>query len=116
MRGGLTPIAKVARVALTDPRGNVADWVLEAAACTDRPIAGLLAEQIKEARDPAIEVARRVRDAIARSGLSLRAFAPRCGTSPSRLSTYATGHTIPAADVLLRIERASRSESAYYPA
>ena len=111
-RGGLVPIAKLARAALADPQGEVAGWVLEAAACTDRPIAGLLAQRIREARDPAAEVARRVRDAIARSGLSLRAFAPLCGTSPSRLSTYATGKTIPVAGVLLRIERASNHQIA----
>lgn len=111
-RGGLVPISKLARTAQADPQGEVADWVLEAAACTDRPIAGLLAQRIREARDPAVEVTRRVRDAVARSGLSLRAFAPLCGTSPSRLSTYATGNTVPAADVLLRIERASRHQFA----
>jgi len=106
-RGGLVPIAKVVRSALGDPHGEVADWVLESAACIDRPIAALLAQRIREARDPAVEVARHIRDAVARSGLSLRAFAAQCGTSPSRLSTYATGTTVPAADVLLRIERTS---------
>ena len=60
------------------------------------------------------EVARRVRDAIARSGLTADAFARLVGTSPSRLSTYANGRVVPAATLLLRIEavadeRAERS-------
>ena len=60
------------------------------------------------------EVARRVRDAIGRSGLTADAFARLVGTSPSRLSTYANGRVVPAATLLLRIEavadeRATRS-------
>lgn len=51
-------------------------------------------------------VARRVRAAIARSGLTADAFARLVGTSPSRLSTYANGSVVPAATLLLRIEAA----------
>ena len=42
-------------------------------------------------------VRRRINDAIAVSGLSLREFADRVGTSASRLSTYATGKVQPSA-------------------
>lgn len=53
------------------------------------------------------EVARRVRAAIARSGLTADAFARLVGTSPSRLSTYANGRVVPAATLLVRIESAA---------
>lgn len=52
------------------------------------------------------DVAARVRDAIARSGLTRAAFAELVGTSTSRLSTYATGSVTPSAAMLLRIEAA----------
>lgn len=51
------------------------------------------------------EVARRVQDAIRRSGLTASAFAAEIGTSPSRLSTYTSGRVTPSAAMLLRIER-----------
>ena len=50
-------------------------------------------------------VAAQVRDAIARSGLSRVEFAARVGTSPSRLSTYATGKVVPSATLMLRMRR-----------
>lgn len=55
-------------------------------------------------RDEGREVARRVREAVSRSGLTADAFARLVGTSPSRLSTYANGHVVPAATLLVRIE------------
>lgn len=54
------------------------------------------------------EVAARVRDAVARSGLTQAAFAERVGTSASRLSTYLSGKVTPSAAMLVRIERAIR--------
>jgi hypothetical protein len=50
------------------------------------------------------EVARRVRDAIERSGVTAAYFAQSIGTSASRLSTYATGKVVPSATMLVRIE------------
>ena len=47
-------------------------------------------------------VSQALRDAPARAGLSLRAFARAVGTSPSRYSTYAAGKVVPAADFYLR--------------
>jgi hypothetical protein len=52
-------------------------------------------------------VARRVREAVARSGLSAAQFAELVGTSASRLSTYASGKVTPSAAMLLRIEHAA---------
>lgn len=53
------------------------------------------------------EVAARVRDAVARSGLTNRGFARLVGTSASRLSTYLSGKVTPSAAMLVRIERAA---------
>ncbi len=53
-------------------------------------------------------IAAQVRDAIARSGLSRAEFASRIGTSPPRLSTYATGKVTPSATMMLRIVRAGK--------
>lgn len=53
-------------------------------------------------------IAAQVRDAITRSGLSRAEFASRIGTSPPRLSTYATGKVTPSATMMLRIVRAGK--------
>lgn len=58
-----------------------------------------------EARERAL-VATRVRQAIAKSGMSQVAFARTVGTSASRLSTYAAGRVVPSAAMLVRIEEA----------
>ena len=55
------------------------------------------------------EVAARVREAVAGSGLTNSQFARLVGTSASRLSTYLSGRVTPSAAMLLRIERAARS-------
>lgn len=54
------------------------------------------------------EVAARVRQSIAASGLTASEFAEQIGTSASRLSTYATGSVTPSATMLLRIENAGQ--------
>lgn len=54
------------------------------------------------------EVARRVRAAVERSGLTKGRFAEFVGTSASRLSTYLSGRVTPSAAMLVRIERAAR--------
>lgn len=51
------------------------------------------------------EVATRVRNAVARSGMTHAEFAQHVGTSPSRLSTYLSGKVTPSAAMLVRIER-----------
>jgi hypothetical protein len=52
------------------------------------------------------EVAARVRDAVATSGLTSAEMARLVGTSASRLSTYMSGKVSPSAAMLIRIERA----------
>lgn len=58
------------------------------------------------------EVARRVLDAVSRSGLTQADFAQRIGTSASRLSTYVAGRVTPSAAMLIRIESAADVERA----
>jgi DNA-binding transcriptional regulator YiaG len=58
------------------------------------------------------EVAKRVRSAIEHSGLSQAEFSKRIGTSPSRLSTYASGQVVPQATMLVRIENEASKQPA----
>ncbi len=58
------------------------------------------------------EVAARVRDAVAASGLTKAEFARQIGTSGSRLSTYLTGQVTPSAAMLVRIERTAETVGA----
>lgn len=51
------------------------------------------------------EVALEIRQAVARSGLTMAEFASHIGTSASRLSTYAHGKVAPAATLMVRIRR-----------
>jgi hypothetical protein len=55
--------------------------------------------------DERAAVARRVRVAIDRSGLTSAEFARRVGTSAPRMSTYRNGTVVPASTMLVRIER-----------
>lgn len=57
-------------------------------------------------------VAAAIREAIERSRLSQAEFASRIGTSPSRLSTYASGKVTPSATLMLRISHVAEQESA----
>lgn len=73
-------------------------------------VAPLLRSTIERARTAAEAserqaAAARVRDLVARSGLSREEFASRIGTSRSRLSTYCTGRVTPSAALLIRMER-----------
>jgi hypothetical protein len=52
-----------------------------------------------------VEVAKRLRNLLVRSGLNQREFAAQLGTSASRLSTYLSGKVTPGADLLVRAER-----------
>jgi DNA-binding transcriptional regulator YiaG len=92
------------------PWGKVARWVLNYLETQEpRGLNILFAEVVRLARHEAElrerdAVAARVRAAIERSGLSAKDFAAEIGTSASRLSTYATGHVVPSATMLVRIE------------
>jgi len=61
------------------------------------------------------DVAMRVREAVARSGLTKSEFARLVGTSPSRMSTYLNGKVTPSASMLVRIERVAGSSEGSRP-
>jgi len=74
-----------------------------------RGLTVFFAAALKRSRDNAEaseieEVADRVREAIARSGMTAADFAKSIGTSASRLSTYAAGKVVPSATMLVRME------------
>jgi hypothetical protein len=110
-RGTLTDWRRVVEAVRRDPWGSVARD-LEPALDVARPYgtAPLLRRAIERAReqralDERAEVARRVRAALAASGLDRATFAERIGTSASRLSTYVTGKVAPSSTLLVRMER-----------
>lgn len=111
-RGQISHWARIARSVRRDPWGQVArDVEAYAQYGDDDGVISLLMESIRRARAQAeraerAEVARRVREAIALSGLSAERFAKSVGTSASRLSTYRSGAVTPSAAMLVRIERA----------
>lgn len=113
-RGGLNEWARILVAVERDPWGPVARR-LESALEATRPYGvGLLMEQELNAarhRAEAVErqqVADRVQQLIAQSGLGRADFAEAIGTSASRLSTYATGKVVPSAALMVRMERAAR--------
>ena len=100
------------------PRGEVAAD-LQPYLSYEQPygVEPLMTSVIKAARAHAqgeekVTVGARVRELVASSGLTRRAFAEALGTSATRLSTYCTGSVTPSATLLLRMERASLSRAA----
>ncbi|GAA1525545.1 helix-turn-helix domain-containing protein [Nocardioides humi] len=71
-----------------------------------RAVADVCRRDAEEAERQA--VAAHIRSVIEQAGLTQRGFAALVGTSPSRLSTYATGAVTPSAAMLLRINRVAR--------
>lgn len=104
-RGGLVHLRRIADAVRADPFGSVSDEDLaEAVELTDDPRAARLRVLLDDSREGATAtVRRRINDAIAVSGLSLREFADRVGAGASRLSTYATGKVQPSAAMFVRI-------------
>jgi len=110
-RGLLGDWRRLVDAVRADPWGPVARR-LEDALNASRPYgtAMLLERALARARADAeaaerAEVARRVRRFIEASGLTRSAFAEAIGTSPSRLSTYASGRVAPSSTLLVRMER-----------
>lgn len=110
-RGTITDWAVLTREIARDPWGPLARRVQDCLEYADEPgTVALFRRRIAAARAEVesadrAEVARRVRDAVARSGLSQEQLARAIGTSRPRLSTYCTGRVTPSAALLLRIER-----------
>lgn len=110
-RGDLDDWRRLVQAVQADPWGRTARQVEEVLAHS-RPygVADAFEEVIRDIRHRTETaereaIAAEVRALIARSGLSQAAFASRIGTSPSRLSTYATGRVTPSAALLLRMRR-----------
>ncbi len=114
-RGTLPDWRRLAKVIEADPWGPVAQQVLEAVDLA-RPYgtAELLEGVVERARTDAAEseraeAAAEVRAIVSDSGLSVRDFAARIGTSRSRLSTYMSGKVVPSAALMVRMRRVSRA-------
>lgn len=110
-RGGLSEWRRLAASIRARPWGRVARYV-EQAVRIARPfgVSELMTDVVAEARRDAEQsergaVAATVRRLIASSGRTQAQFAAELGTSPSRLSTYATGSVVPSAAMLVRMER-----------
>lgn len=110
-RGGLTHWRRLTAAVRADPWGPVARRIEEVLAYS-RPygVAAALERATTRARDAAEAaereaVAAEIADLVRKSGLSRAEFASRVGTSPSRLSTYASGKVTPSAALLLRMRR-----------
>lgn len=110
-RGSITDWAILSREIRDDPWGPVARQVEEFFSY-QRPagVTALLEYAIASARsqaeaDERAAVAAEIGDLVARSGLTLAAFAERVGTSASRMSTYRSGRVTPSAALLLRMRR-----------
>ncbi|MGO8958888.1 MAG: helix-turn-helix domain-containing protein [Streptosporangiaceae bacterium] len=115
-RGTLPDWRRLAQAIKEDPWGLVAQQVLEAVRLshpygTTELLRGVVGRARQLATDSErADVAAEVRRLVGRSGLSQREFADRIGTSRSRLSTYMSGKVVPAASLMVRMQRvASRA-------
>lgn len=110
-RGGLPQWRRLAGVIEDQPWGQVARYVEQAVAVAHPfGVSELMTELIAQARRETetadrAEVAAEVRGLVARSGRTQAQFAASIGTSPSRLSTYATGVVVPSAALMVRMRR-----------
>lgn len=111
--GGLGSWRSIMAVIGDDPWCPVAQRLNAALAnASDKGASTALREALLSVRhsvelDEQADVAQRVTDYIAATGMTQRAFAARVGTSPSRLSTYANGSVTPSAAMMLRIAKVS---------
>lgn len=120
-QGGLESWRSILTTIGDDPWSPVAQHLIKAILeATDKGARVALREALLSVRrrvehDEQQEVAVRVSDYIASTGITQRAFAARIGTSPSRLSTYANGSVTPSAAMMLRIAKVSAHLTAQRP-
>lgn len=113
-RGSLAHWRRVVASIRREPWGTTARRTESALELTDAyGITPVLRRAIARARaDADLEeraaVANRIRELVDASGMGRTEFASQIGTSPSRLSTYATGKVVPSAALLLRMERVAQ--------
>ena len=110
-RGSLSHWRRLASAIRAQPWGPVARGVEEVLTYS-RPYGVALAmERVITRARAAVEkkeresVAEEVKRLIEASGLSRAEFASQIGTSPSRLSTYASGKVTPSAALIVRMRR-----------
>lgn len=115
-RGSLADWLPITRAIRRSPWGIVARQVQDYLGYAQPYGVGpLLARAVARARrdqerEERAEVAAKVGAYIAGSGLRREAFAREIGTSPSRLSTYASGKVVPSAALLLRMARVAGAD------
>jgi DNA-binding transcriptional regulator YiaG len=114
-RGGLSDWRRLAEAIKTQPWGPIARRIEEVltysrpygvAPAMERVIAQARAAVESTERESVAEEVNRLIDA---SGLSRAEFASLIGTSPSRLSTYASGKVTPSAALIVRMRSAAES-------
>jgi DNA-binding transcriptional regulator YiaG len=110
-RGSLKHWRRLAAAIQAQPWGPVARAVEEVLTYS-RPygVAAAMERVIERARRSAetaerTAVASDIQRLIRESGLSRQEFASRMGTSPSRLSTYASGKVVPSATLVVRMQK-----------
>ncbi len=117
-RGDLSDLRRIRNAITVDPWGRTARQVEEVLGHA-RPygVAELMEAAIAAARAEAdaaerAAVASELRSLVAESGLSRADFARRLGTSRSRLSTYLSGTVVPAATLMVRARRNTKTPGA----
>jgi hypothetical protein len=108
-RGGLSDWRRLAKAVVAQPWGPTSRRIEEVLRYS-RPygVAELMERVIDRARSEAEQaeraaVALEIGRLVERSSLSRADFASQIGTSPSRLSTYATGKVTPSATLMVRM-------------
>jgi DNA-binding transcriptional regulator YiaG len=117
-RGALADWRRMAEAVREDPWGRTARALLEIADWEDQSgVARTLATIVRDERERLTlqgrrRHAQRIRALRKATGLTLKEFARRAGTSPTRLSAYENARVSPTTDVLGRIEAAAMREGA----
>ncbi len=118
-RGDLSHWRRIAAEVRRDPWGKVASDLVDVLSyCHPYGVGDLMADVVASARAVAEQserasVSAEVREIVEASGMTAAEFAARIGTSPSRLSTYATGKVIPSAALMVRMRRLSSTRSSH---
>ncbi len=116
-RGGLSDWRRLARAIAERPWGQVARYVEQAIRLAEPfGVTEIMTDVLTEARrdmeaSERQEVTETVHRLVTASGLTQARFAAEIGTSPSRLSTYASGTVVPSAAMLVRMRRVSEALS-----
>jgi hypothetical protein len=121
-RGGLSDWRRLIDAVKEDPWGRVSRYVEQAVAVAHPfGVSQVMLDAVRSARRRAHsrereQVAAQVREFIAATGSTRAQFAADIGTSPSRLSTYASGSVAPSSTMLVRMQHiASRTPALHDP-